>query len=201
MEIKQTADETVHAFYERFEEAAGLVSPDEDVNSNQYHIAYFESNLRPIIYSKYRDSTSGRNIATLEEAKLIAVECEQLLNSKHYQDGILAMLTETSGWPEVPTINPLQYSDIETVQLDEKSVPFFSLTPSNQLFTAGGVPRPLYNDEAIIMLSNSDWNKWIKLHKPVQGKMGSVRAYTMALEKYNQFNNIAMDPVFLNGSG
>ena len=84
MEIKQTADETVHAFYERFEEAASLVSPDEDVNSNQYHIAYFESNLRPRIYSKYRDSTSGRNIATLEEAKLIAVECEQLLNSDSF---------------------------------------------------------------------------------------------------------------------
>lgn len=57
--------------------------------------------------------------------------------------------------------------------LVETAVPFSALTPFTRLFTAGGVPRPVFNDEAV-MLDSNDWNKWTKLHKPVPGKEGSA---------------------------
>ncbi len=90
MEIKQSLnnDETVDTYYERYEHALAKALPKQDIATSRVWITTFETNLRPDIYAKYRDRASGTKIETLEQAKDLAVDCEQLLSSESYKRGL-----------------------------------------------------------------------------------------------------------------
>ncbi len=80
--------ESVDTYYERLETSLVDALPDEHINTNKIYITLFESNLRPDIYCKYRDMTTGIAISTMEIARSYAINCEQLLKSTEYMEGV-----------------------------------------------------------------------------------------------------------------
>ncbi len=80
--------ESVDTYYERLETALVDALPEEHINTNKVYITLFESNLRPDIYCKYRDMTTGVVISTMETARSYAINCEQLLKSHEYMEGV-----------------------------------------------------------------------------------------------------------------
>ncbi len=74
--IHQTQDdnELMDAYYERIGIALADAMPDEHVNTGKMYISIFESYLRADIYCKYRDTTSGKPIFSIEIARNYAVD-------------------------------------------------------------------------------------------------------------------------------
>ncbi len=62
------------AYYEQIGIALADAMPDEHVNTGKMYISMFESKLRPDIYHKYRDTTSGKPIFSIEMARDYAVD-------------------------------------------------------------------------------------------------------------------------------
>ncbi len=130
--------ESVDAYYERFETALVEALPDEHVNTNKVYVTMFENNLRPDIYSKYRDMTTGVCIPSMETARSYASNCEQLLRSHEYLEGvcmhqrsvgkILADSRPATGFGSVPvTYGPRDRDDRSGRFLGRESVPLPSV--------------------------------------------------------------------------